>query len=156
MSALETPGKNSGGGKEVGFFVLFSFSFTVNLQLMGPVPSWHPGGSGSPVSLWEKNGGEREGWEWRKEEGMNQNTIKGTGWPFWELKACWLQADSGRCTKTSRERDGDSEMMRKKRPGRPFIHWQREISPQPFNIHIQPWFGFSIIQQQWWLNTQSW
>lgn len=55
---------------------------------MGPAPSWHPGGSDSPASLRgggkererdRGRGGEGEGWEGREEEGMNQNTIKGTG-----------------------------------------------------------------------------
>lgn len=89
----------------------------ITLQLTGPAPSWHPGGSDSPASLWEK-GGDGEGWEGRKEEGMNQNTIKGTEWPFWELKACWLEPASHRqwregerlgerVSERSRERDDD-------------------------------------------------
>lgn len=42
----------------------------------------------------------------RKEEGMNQNTIKGTEWPFWELKAHWLEAASDR---QRRERDTERD-----------------------------------------------
>lgn len=56
-----------------------AFSSSVSLQLTGAAPSWHPGDSGSPASLCEKRGRKKgEGWEGREEEGMNQNTIKGT------------------------------------------------------------------------------
>ena len=100
--------------REIRRFVL-SFSSVVTLQLTGPAPSWHPGGIGSPASLWEK-GGEREGWEGREEEGMNQNTIKGTEWPLWELKACWLEAALGRLG----------------RDGRRQAHTERESGRSPF------------------------
>lgn len=73
--------------------LLLSFLSHVIPQPMGPAPSWHPGGSDSPASLWDK-GGEKEGWEGRKEERMNQNTIKMTMWPFWELRGRWLEAMS--------------------------------------------------------------
>ena len=89
---------------EMGLFFLLSLSYHVTLQLTGPAPSWHPGGSDSPASLWEK-GGEREVWEGREEEGMNQNTIKGTEWPFWELKARWLEREGGRGRERERERE---------------------------------------------------
>lgn len=102
-----------------------SFSFHISLQPTEPAPSWHPGGSDSPASLRER-GGEREGWEGREEEGMNQNTIKGTGWPFWELKARWLEAASHR---QWRERDRKSGWS--KRPMRPFISKERAITLQP-------------------------
>lgn len=88
--------------REMELFFLLSLSYHVTLQLTGPAPSWHPGGSDSPASLWEK-GGEREVWEGREEEGMNQNTIKGTEWPFWELKARWLEREWGRGRETERE-----------------------------------------------------
>ena len=92
MSALITPDKMSGQpsgewshswktsmprSREIRLFFLLCLSSDVSLRPMGPAPSWHPGGTGSPASLWGK-GGEREGWEGRKEERMNQNPIKGT------------------------------------------------------------------------------
>lgn len=85
--------------------LLLSFLSHVIPQLMGPAPSWHPGGSDSPASLWDK-GGEKEGWEGRKEERMNQNTIKMTMWPFWELRGRWLEAMSHR---QQRERDAERD-----------------------------------------------
>lgn len=64
-------------------------------------------------------GGEGEGWEGREEEGMNQNTIKGTGWPFWELKARWLEA--ARTDGGGKDTEEKGRSKKKERPMRPFI-----------------------------------
>ena len=79
----------------------------------------------------ERKGVEREGWEGREEEGMNQNTIKGTEWPLWELKACWLEAALGRLGRdgrrqahTERERAGERSPFK---PDPDIVPFQRPL-----------------------------
>lgn len=69
--------------------------------------------------------GGRGGWEEREEEGMNQNTIKGTGWPFWELKAHWLEAARTDCG------EEDTEERKKKANETFYFARKRAITLQP-------------------------